>query len=208
MVEKNFELKVGIFTFIGIVVLFIIIFSIGEVYVFKSGYNLRIVFSFANGITEAAPVRVAGVEVGEVEDINIFYDKEAKKSRVEILVWIKEDTQIEKDARACINTLGLLGEKYLEILPGSREAGLLAGGNTLIGEDPVIMDDLTKNMKELADSAKVVMSRLQSGEGTIGKLLTEEKIYNDLEIFVEDIKNHPWKLLHKTKEKKKERDKK
>ena len=117
MTERNFELKVGIFTFIGIVILFIIIFSIGELYFFKPGYNIRVVFGFANGIAGAAPVRVAGVEAGEVKDINIFYDKLDNKSKVEILIWLREHVKIELDATAHINTLGLLGEKYLEIMP-------------------------------------------------------------------------------------------
>ena len=201
MTERNFELKVGIFTFIGIVILFIIVFSIGELYLFKPGYNLKILFNFANGITEAAPVRVAGVEAGEVETIRIFYSEDEKKTKVELAVWIKDDVNIEKDARATINTLGLLGEKYLEILPGSYEAGFLAEGESLVGEDPVIMGDLTRDMKNMADSASVIMDRLKDGEGTIGKLLVEEKIYNDLELLVEDIRKHPWKLFHKTKDK-------
>ena len=202
MAEKNFELKVGIFVFIGIVVLFIIVFSIGEFYLFRPGYNIKIVFSFANGITKAAPVRAIGVEAGEVKDIKIFYDKDERKPKAELMVWIQRDVRIKKDARALINTLGLLGEKYLEILPGSPDADFLAEGDTLIGEDPVMMDELSKDMKELADSVKVIVSRLRDGEGTIGKLLTEEKIYNDLEIFVGDIKNNPWKLLHKPRKKK------
>lgn len=207
MTERNFELKVGIFTFIGIVILFIIIFSIGELYFFKPGYNIRVVFGFANGIAGAAPVRVAGVEAGEVKDINIFYDKLDNKSKVEILIWLREHVKIELDATAHINTLGLLGEKYLEIMPGSPETGFLAEGDTLVGEDPVIMDELTKDMRELASSAGVVMQRLEDGEGTVGKLLTEEKIYDDLEILVEDIKNHPWKLFYKTKKKKRKEKK-
>ena len=208
MSERNFELKVGIFTFIGIVILFIIVFSIGEFYIFKKGYKIDAVFNFANGITEAAPVRLAGVEVGEVEKISIYYDEDEKRPKVNIQVWIKEDISIEKDSRACINTLGLLGEKYLEILPGNVEAGVVGPGGKLIGEDPVIMDDMTKEMKKMAISASVIMSRLEKGEGTVGKLLVEEKIYNDLEALVADIRRNPWKLLHKTKEKKADRRKK
>ena len=83
----------------------------------------------------------------------------------------------------------------------------MAEGDTLVGEDPVIMDELTKDMRKLASSAGVVMQRLEDGEGTVGKLLTEEKIYDDLEILVEDIKNHPWKLFYKTKKKKRKEKK-
>lgn len=197
MEERNFELKVGIFTFIGLVILFIIIFSIGDIYFLKPGYNIKVVFNFANGIAEAAPVRVAGVEAGQVENIKIFFDTAENRSKVKLFVWMKENVRVEKNARACINTLGLLGEKYLEILPGSPDSGFLNAGETMVGEDPIVMDELTKDMRELVDSTNVVMSRLKNGEGTIGKLLTEDKIYNDMEAFVEDLKKNPWKLLNK-----------
>jgi len=62
-------------------------------------------------------------------------------------------------------------------------------------------------MREMADAAGVVMARLRDGEGTIGKLLVEEKIYNDLEVLVDDIKRHPWKLFHKTKKKNNKKEK-
>ena len=60
--DKNFELKVGIFVFIGIVMLFIIVFSIGKVYIFQPGYHIRVLFNFAGGLGDAAPVRLAGVD--------------------------------------------------------------------------------------------------------------------------------------------------
>jgi len=208
MTGKNFELKVGIFTFIGLVILFIIVFSIGEFYLFKPGYSIKVMFNFANGITKAAPARVAGVTAGEVEDIKILYDEAERCSKVELSVWIGEGVRIEKDATAYINTLGILGEKYLEIIPGSVEAGFLAEGEALVGKDPIIMDEMTREMKELADATTVVMTRLKDGEGTIGKLLTEEKMYNDLEALVEDIKKHPWKLFHKGREKKPKKERK
>ncbi len=67
--RSGFELKVGIFIFIGIVILSLIVFSIGNFYSIKRGYTLDIVFNFANGISVGAPVRYAGVEVGEVQEI-------------------------------------------------------------------------------------------------------------------------------------------
>ena len=206
MEERSFELKVGIFVFIGIVLLFIIVFSIGKVYIFQPGYRIKILFNFAAGIADAAPVRLAGVGVGEVDTINIFYDEEMMKTRVELLTWIKEDVKIERDAIVRVNTLGLLGEKYLEIIPGNREAGFVEADGVLIGEDPVMMDELAGDLKDLTDSAGALMAKLERGEGTIGKLLTEDTLYYNLEEFTDDIKRHPWKLFRKTKEKKRKKE--
>ena len=115
---------------------------------------------------------------------------------------------IEKDSTVRVNTLGMLGEKYLEIIPGTSEAGFLEEDGVLIGQDPVMLDELAEDIKDMADSAGVVMGRLERGEGTIGKFLTDESVYNNVEEFTGDIKRNPWKLLRKTtgkKKKKKER---
>ena len=192
------ELKVGIFIAVGILIFFIIVFSIGDVNFIRTGYHLNVLFNFVNGIRQGAPVRLAGVNVGEIEKIDVFFDKDEKKTKVKILVRIdKRGTKIERDSTVIINTLGLLGEKYMEILPGTAVDDFLKNRELIVGEDPIATQVLTEKVAELAESFNVVMKRLKEGKGTVGKLLTEEKIYDDLEAFVADIKKHPWKLLHK-----------
>jgi len=149
--RMNFELKVGIFIFIGIVILSVIIFSIGNFYSVKRGYNINIVFSFANGIGIGAPVRYSGVEVGEVQDINIYFDEKENKPLVKLTAWVSQNTWINENAKASINTLGLLGEKYLEISPGTRDMRLLQKGDTLRGQDPVSTEELARSTKELIE---------------------------------------------------------
>jgi len=201
--DKILELKVGIFIAVGIIIFFIIVFSIGDVYLMRKGYHVNFIFDFANGITESAPVRLAGVNVGQVDKINIFFDEKAGKTKVRLNGWIEdENIRIERDSVAVINTLGLLGEKYLEIFPGRARSDILKDGDEIIGRNPVPTEVLTEKVAELADCATVIMARLKDGEGTIGKLLVEEKLYDDMEALMEDIKKHPWKLLHKPKAKK------
>ncbi len=195
---RAFELKVGIFILIGVAILFIIVFSIGDINLIKSGYHVKIVFNFVAGIGGSAPVRLAGVGVGQIEGLKVFRDEKENKTKVELYAWIKDNNvKIEEDAVATVNTLGLLGEKYLEIFPGTPGKNYLKDQEILIGHDPVPMEKITENLANLSESVNVIVDRLKRGEGTIGKLLTEEKIYKDLEAFVEDIKKHPWKLLSK-----------
>jgi phospholipid/cholesterol/gamma-HCH transport system substrate-binding protein len=194
---KILELKVGVFIMIGIMILFIIVFSIGDVYLVKKGYHIKAKFNFASGIGPAAPIRLAGVGVGRVEGIRIVYDEKERRSKAEIYAWIQEGTKIEKDSIVTINTLGLLGEKYLEIIPGNADKGFLKNNEMVTGKDPVIMEKLTENLVKLSDSAVDIVDRLKKGEGTVGKLLTDDAIYNNLEAFTADIKAHPWKLLNK-----------
>ena len=196
--NKAFELKVGIFIAVGILIFFIVVFSIGDVYIIKKGYRIKAMFNFAGGLREGAPVRLAGVNAGRVEDIEVFFDDKEGKTKVEATAWIKNNRiKIEKDSKVVINTLGLLGEKYLEILPGTDRENFLANDGVIVGHDPIITELLTEKLGELADSTATVMTRLKEGKGTVGKLLTDDTIYNDLEAFVKDIKKHPWKLLHK-----------
>ncbi|MEE9500171.1 MAG: MlaD family protein, partial [Candidatus Omnitrophota bacterium] len=110
--NKIFELKVGIFIAVGILIFFIIVFSIGDVYFVRRGYHVNVIFNFASGITEGAPVRLAGVNVGQIDKIDIFFDEKEKKTKVKLLAWVNDEKiRIEADSVALINTLGFLGEK-------------------------------------------------------------------------------------------------
>ena len=195
----SFEVKVGIFILMAVIILIGMIFSIGDIYFIKRGYHIKVLFNFANGIAMNAPVRLAGIEVGEVDGIDIYYDTGEKRTKVELSTWIKsKEYRIEEDSKAVINTLGLLGEKYLEIFPGRSET-TLDEGSALVGTDPVSTENMTMDIKELLDSFKVVMERLERGEGTIGRFLTDESVYDNIEAFTEDIKRNPWKLMNKPK---------
>ncbi len=192
----SFEVKVGISILIAVLILIGMIFSIGDVYFIRPGYHIKVLFNFANGISMNAPVRLAGIEVGEIDGIRIIYDTKERRTKVELSAWIKKEVRIEEDSRAVINTLGLLGEKYLEIFPGSSEK-TLKEGSILVGVDPISTENMTYEVKELLDSLKTIVGRLERGEGSAGRFLTDDSIYENLEEFTADIKKHPWKLMNK-----------
>ena len=195
----SFEVKVGMFILIAVIILLGMIFSIGEIYFIRPGYHIKVLFNFANGIALNSPVRLAGIEVGEVDSIDIYYDSGENRTRVELSAWIKsKEYRIEEDSKAVINTLGLLGEKYLEIFPGTSEK-TLDEGSVLVGVDPISTENMAMELMELLDSFKVIAKRLEKGEGTIGRFLTDESIYENIEAFTEDIKQNPWKLMNKPK---------
>ena len=199
--KSNFELRVGVFVFVGLVVFTYIVFSISDFYVFKPGYRVKVRFNFVDGIQPSAPIRYAGVEAGKLESIKVFYNDQKKRTEVELQGWISKRIRIEKDAQAYVNTLGVVGEKYLEILPGTKEAGYLSGGEELVGNDPVPMEKITQRAYAITEALEKAAKNMQEGKGTVGKLMTDDSIYNNLEAFTADIKAHPWKLLFKGKEK-------
>jgi len=194
--DEKLELKVGVFMGASIFLLFLIVFSISDVHVLEKGYDISVTFDYVNGITKNSPVRLAGVDVGDVNAIEIFYDEDLQRTRVRVNVWITDDVRISTDSVPRINTLGLLGEQYLEITPGV-EKEYMADGGEINGKNPVNMGQQMEKMSELVASFNTVMQKVAKGEGTVGKLITEDTIYNDLEDFVADIKAHPWKLFKK-----------
>ena len=218
---RTFELKVGTFILVGIALGVLIIFSIGDINLSRTGYNVSITFDFASGLGPAAPVRLAGVGVGRVESVHVVYSDKDKRSHADVRAWIQSDAKLEEDVRVTINTLGLLGEKYLEIYPGTPGKPLLKEGAVIVGQDPVVMEKLTENLVDLSTSITTIVKRLERGEGTIGKLLVEDGVYKDLGVmmgnfkdfsmdlkstganfkdFSDDLMKHPWKLLSRPRE--------
>lgn len=184
---RAFEFKVGIFTLIGICIVFVIVFSVGDINLSRAGYRIKVLFNFASGIGPAAPVRLAGVGVGRIDGISLVYDEKGKKTKAEITAWIQNDAHIEEDAEVTINTLGLLGEKYLEILPGTPGKPFVENGSVLVGSDPVSMDKVTQNLAKLSDSVVSIVGKLERGEGTLGKLIVDDSVYTNVEGFTEKL---------------------
>jgi phospholipid/cholesterol/gamma-HCH transport system substrate-binding protein len=200
--KSKLELKVGIFVFIGLVILVIFILLIGEFKTWSSRYRLNFVFNFANGVKIGAPVRYAGVDVGEVSGIKLVFVPQEQRSKVQITCWVKNDVVIPDDSTVWVNTLGLLGEKYIEVMPGKDYTRCLKEGGILVGTDPIPMQEVGQLAKNIGDALEATLLKIKNGEGTVGKLISSDEIYKQLEALVTDIRKNPWKLFIKTKEKK------
>ena len=233
----------GAFILTGVLLLGVFLFAIGDLSTyFQPGYHVRVRFGSANGIGKGSPVQYAGVEVGKVEDVQLVLN-EGSVPQVEILARLPNYVRLRTEDQAAISTFGLLGEKYLEITPGSDQAQALAAGDMLVGKPPVSTElviersnevlselkrtlaglnsligdpeariylaealqearDATRSWKVFAEGLNLALARVQSGEGSVGKLLYDDQLYNELIAFVDDLKAHPWKLLVKPKDKK------
>ena len=226
--DNELELKVGLFVLLALLALTFFILSISDLSFFEKGRHIRVVFGFASGLREAAPVRLAGVEVGLVKRLQVFVDKnDGGKTKVRVNAWIKEGIAIPVDSQVTINQLGILGEKYLEIIPGSS-MDVVKDNGVVTGHDPVPIekitervDDLTVKMGAMIDSANngiltdknkksledalagfgAMGMDLKEGRGTLGKLLTDGSIYENLDDLTSDLKSNPWKLLYRPKPK-------
>lgn len=200
--KTKLELKVGIFVFIGLTVLVIFVLSIGGFKTWSSGYRLNLIFNFVNGVKIGAPVRFAGVDVGEVKRINLQFKSAQNRTDVCLEVWIRDIVSVPADSTVWVNTLGLLGEKYIEIIPGKDYSHILKENQSLSGVDPVPTHELFKKAESIMSNLDSGITKIVNKEGTLGKLLYDDKVYNELEALVTDVRKNPWKLLVKTKEKK------
>ena len=200
--KTKLELKVGIFVFIGLVILVIFILSIGGLKTWSSGYRVNLNFNFVNGVKVGAPVRFAGVDVGEVKRVNLEFVPAENRSNVRLVVWVRGVIKIPVDSSVWVNTLGLLGEKYVEIMPGKDYLNPLKDNQSIIGVDPLPIHEIFNRAESILHNLDDGIIKIRNKEGSLGKLIYEDKVYNELEALVTDLRKNPWKLFFKAKEKK------
>ncbi len=200
--KTKLELKVGIFVFVGLIILVLFILSIGGLKTWSSGYRINLNFNFVNGVKVGAPVRFAGVDVGEVKKVRLEFIPQENRSKVYLEVWIRNIIKIPVDSTVWVNTLGLLGEKYVEIIPGTDYANCLKIDESLVGIDPLPIHQLFKNAESILSNLDEGIAKIKNKEGSLGKLIYSDAIYNELEALVTDVRKNPWKLFIKAKEKK------
>ena len=111
------EVRVGIFVFIGLVILGYMALRVNKAK-FKTveGYQLTVFFDSVSGLVKNSPVQVAGIEVGRVTNITL------KDGRAEVTMIIRKGVPIYADAQAAIKSQGVLGDKFIEITPGKASA--------------------------------------------------------------------------------------
>lgn len=156
------EIKIGLFLAIGLVILAVFIFVVGDISTMfeKKGYVLYTYFDTVAGLEKKTVVRMAGVKVGAVKSINL------KGSKAEVALEINPEIEIPQDSKATLASLGLLGEKYIEITPGTEDKITQPGGK--IGSlPPVSFDQLGMILSSVGDDIKHTSKAMRDllGEG-------------------------------------------
>jgi phospholipid/cholesterol/gamma-HCH transport system substrate-binding protein len=177
MFSVSSEAKVGLFVLAGLIILGYMSFQVGKHTIgLKQGYTLEVVFDSASGLNRDASVQIAGVEVGQVEAISL------KDGRALVRLRITPGVKLEKDAIAAIKTHGILGEKYVELHPGTHGETYLAAGEMISRtERQTDIDRMLNQLSMIADDIRGVTSSLnrvlsgQAGEEAITNILTNTK---------------------------------
>jgi phospholipid/cholesterol/gamma-HCH transport system substrate-binding protein len=178
------EFRLGAFIVATLLVLAAGVFLIGDKdLLFRSTYNVKTEFQNVVGLDKGADVRVGGIHKGTVKRIDLPHRPDGK---VTVIMGLDSTTRniVKKDSVASIKSEGLLGDKYIEISFGSDEAEKLKDWDSIGSEPPLEFATLMKKTDQILDTAKDTMQnvdgisgKINRGEGTVGALINDKKIY-------------------------------
>ncbi len=155
------ELKVGLFAVLVITILTFMTFKVGGLYWVKEEGNIYYIY-FKNiaGLDEKTKIKIAGVDAGFIEKI------ELQKGLAKVTVRVQKGVLLFSDASAAIKAAGLLGDKYLEVKPGSREPALKNGDTIQNVVEIVDIDDLVRKLTNVSENISTLVTALNESLGT------------------------------------------
>lgn len=197
------KIKIGLFTFVGLTVLVLVIFFIGnQKNLFSSTYRVHGTFKNVNGLQVGNNVRFAGINVGVVQNITIITDSAV---RVDLTLNNNVKKFIKTDSKISIGSDGLMGDKLIVIVPGGiTSTQPVQDGGQLVSIPPFDVDRIIGKLTKVADNAAdltgdlaAIVNKVNSGKGSIGRLLNSDKLSKDLEGTVQQAKT-TMKNVHAT----------
>ena len=218
MSKRMDDFKIGLLVVAALAFLLALTFKVGKFSFGKAGYELKVAFINSSGIEKDAPVRLSGVEAGKVKGLQLFYD--ATGTHVLLTLWLNQNAKVRKDSEAFVTTLGLMGEKYVELTAGSPDSPFLKPNSTIIGREPFDTNRFIEKGEQIADNldeAIISIRKLTEGVNDIVVVHREDleqtlknlvETSENIKAFSEDIKWHPWKLIRKSKSQKPKQDNK
>jgi phospholipid/cholesterol/gamma-HCH transport system substrate-binding protein len=183
------QVRVGVLILLSLLILSVAVFLIGDTgNVFGQRYQLVTLVRSAAGLVPGASVQLAGQTVGQVDRIDLIppESRPAGGQAVEIhlAIDLKVQEQIRADSRAQVRTQGLLGDKLIDITPGTAAATVLAAGDTVQSSTSVDYDALIAEgasavgeLLEVTQNLSELTRGLLEGEGSLGQLVMDDELY-------------------------------
>jgi phospholipid/cholesterol/gamma-HCH transport system substrate-binding protein len=198
------ELRVGVTVLVACVTLGILIFLMtGTTGLFTPKIQVKCYFDDAEGLRVGAPVRLQGVDIGNVIAVRIVPGHQPTPVEIVMKVSTKYAFDLRKDSFALLTTAGVLGETYLNIDSSQAKGPQVVDGDTLaVRESPEIQDVVRasqgtlQNMDALLKRLDRIVAFVESGQGSIGKLIYDPMLYNrfaqtvtDFQGVVDEVRN-------------------
>lgn len=195
------KLKVGALITFALFILFLSVFLAGSIEdILSPKVDLYAQISDVKGLRKGAPVWLSGVEIGSIKAIRLHPDY---GTMVDISINRDALAFIKKDSKASVLTMGLLGDKYVELSLGSPDAEPARPGDIIKGIHQIELKEVMeagavsiKKMNEFMEKMGRLIENIERGEGTIAKFLSDPTIYNNLKetthnlsVILKDINN-------------------
>jgi phospholipid/cholesterol/gamma-HCH transport system substrate-binding protein len=184
------ELRVGVFVFLALIVVALGIFYVtGNQGFWVSKYNLRTYLPEVEDLQVGATVALDGYPIGNVQRMTLTQHPQDKNENITVVMRVDKAYQdkIRTDSTASLVTLGLMGNRYVEITRGFTGTVIPPGGVVPGGTVPEISDvvkqgyDVAQNLNVLSVQLKDILQKVNSGEGSIGKLMNDNSLYDHLD---------------------------
>ena len=190
---EKFKVRLGLFVAGGLVLFVLAIFIIGkQKNLFNPVYNLNSTFYNISGLRVGNNIRFSGINIGTVDNISIIND-----STVRVDMSIKKEVKqfIKTDSEVAIGSEGLIGDRLLIITQGSADSPLAKEGQQLKSKEPVETDAIMESLQVTAGNAEIIsqqlaeiMIKINGGRGTLGKLIQDTTIAQNLNQTIMNLK--------------------
>jgi phospholipid/cholesterol/gamma-HCH transport system substrate-binding protein len=191
--NQKFKIRLGLFIAGGLTLFVLAIFIIGkQKNLFNPVFKLTSTFSNVSGLQVGNNIRFSGINVGTVDNIRIIND-----SAVRVDMLVKKDVRkfIRSDCEVAIGSEGLIGDKLLTITQGSADAPMVKEGQQLASAEPVEIDAIMASLQVTAGNAEIISQqvaeiviKINSGRGTLGRLIEDTAIAENLSQTMVNIK--------------------
>jgi phospholipid/cholesterol/gamma-HCH transport system substrate-binding protein len=187
--QRASQVRVGLVMIVSLIVLIFAVYQVGRLFdVFASRYPLVTLVENSAGLMAGAPVSLAGQRVGQVDEVR-FIPVDERMGTANIYVRLSVNRaiqdQIRQDSRAQLRTQGLLGDRFIDITPGSAALPMLQAGDTIRAVPALEIEQVLETafatleeVQEIAVDLKVTTGRIARGDGTIGSLLADDRLYD------------------------------
>ena len=192
--SSQFKVRLGLFVAAGIIIFAMAIFLIGrQKNLFNPTFTLSTTFRNVSGMQVGNNIRFSGINIGTVDNMKIIND-----STVQVDMIIQKSVQpfIKTDCEVAIGSEGLIGDRILVITQGSADAPSAKNGELLPSVEPVEMDAIMQSLSVTAVNAEVItdqlaeiMVNINQGEGTLGRLIQDTTIAENINKTIINLKS-------------------
>jgi phospholipid/cholesterol/gamma-HCH transport system substrate-binding protein len=187
------KLNLGLFVIIGTLLFIVGVYFIGQKdNLFKETFRINAYFQNVNGLQKGNNVRYSGINIGTVKAITMVNDSTIK---VDMAIDEKLVIHIKKDAIATIGSDGLVGNKIINIVPGKGNTKAIANGDTIKSYSKIGTDDILSTLSVTGENTAILTAKLlkitdalAEGKGTLGILLNDTIMANDLRLSIKSLK--------------------